>query len=65
MARLGLWARSFTGDRWQVHLEDHGCRLGVPVALDRPLLLGQSCRVQLIPGARGLLFPGGLAVQAG
>ena len=56
--------REFQGHGWQLHVEDHGCRLSVPVSLDRPLLPGQSCRLQLIPGARGLLFPGGQSVQA-
>jgi iron(III) transport system ATP-binding protein len=56
--------REFQGHGWQLHMEDHGCRLSVPVPLDRPLLPGQSCRLQLLPGAQALLFPGGHRVQA-
>ncbi|MCX5944933.1 MAG: ABC transporter ATP-binding protein [Cyanobacteria bacterium] len=57
-------AREFHGHSWQLHLQDRGCQLSLQRPLDGPLGPGQRCRLSLIPGARGILFPGGRAVEA-
>ncbi len=56
-------AREFHGHHWQLHLEDRGCPLTLKIPLDRPLEPGQSCRLQLVRGGRGILFPGGQPVE--
>ena len=56
-------AREFHGYHWQLHLEDRGCLLTLKTPLGSPLEPGQSCRLHLIRGGRGLLFPGGQPVE--
>ena len=55
--------REFHGHHWQLHLEDRGCRLTLPLPLDRAIEPGQACSLSLIRGAQGILFPGGLPVE--
>jgi iron(III) transport system ATP-binding protein len=55
--------REFHGHHWQLHLEDHGCLFTLKTPLDCPVEPGQFCRLHLIRGGRGLLFPGGQPVE--
>jgi iron(III) transport system ATP-binding protein len=56
-------SREFHGHHWQLQVEDRGCRLTLPLPLERAIEPGQACRLRLIKGAQGILFPGRLPVE--
>ncbi len=62
--RARVLGREFHGHHWQLHGEDRGCPFTLSLPLDRAIEPGQSCRLRLTQGAKGILFPGGLAVEA-
>ena len=56
-------AREFHGHHWQFHLEDRGSLLTLVMPLECRLDPGQACRLRLIRGGQGILFPGGQSVE--
>ena len=56
-------SREFHGHHWQLQVEDRGCRMTLSLPLDRAIEPGQACRLRLIKGAQGILFPGRLPVE--